>query len=293
MQVAIVGCGYVGLELAEQLTKVGHEVVGVRRSDGGVTAIADAGFDAVQADATDADSLEAVPDVDVVVFAASSDGRDADAAREIYVDGLRTTVEHFGARETSPDRFVYLSSTGVYGEQNGNWVDETTTLVPASSRGTVLADAERIARERPPSHGIDWTVVRLAGLYGPGRYRTDRYLDGPVDDGYLNMIHRADAAGVVRFLLESNEARNDLILAVDDEPVSRRAFAAWLTDRVRDEGSQNYQADEVSEDERSRTSGTQITVGKRCANNKLRGLGYKFKFSTYREGYQNAVSGPK
>jgi len=75
MRVAILGCGYVGLELGRQLAARDHEPIGVRRSDEGVARIEDAGFDAVQADVTDRESLAAVPDIDAIVFAASMPGR--------------------------------------------------------------------------------------------------------------------------------------------------------------------------------------------------------------------------
>ena len=131
MRVAILGCGYVGLELARQLGSA-HDVVGVRRSTSGLDAVADAGADAVQADVTDAASLGAVPDVDAVVFAASSGRGDIEAARSVYVEGLRTVVETFGARDSPPDRLVYTSSTGVYGvsssTQSPSWSPYTPVL---------------------------------------------------------------------------------------------------------------------------------------------------------------------
>ena len=92
MRVAILGCGYVGLELARQLSD--HEVVGVRRSETGLAAVEAAGAEPVRADVTDADDLAAVPDVDAVVFAASSGGQGAETARRVYVDGL--DVQHRG-----------------------------------------------------------------------------------------------------------------------------------------------------------------------------------------------------
>src|SRR6056297_883672 len=165
MHVAILGCGYVGLELGRQLTARGHRAIGVRRSDDGLAAIEDAGFEAVRADVTDADSLDAVPDVDAVVFAASSGGRDAAAAREVYVEGLRTAVEQFAARADPPDRLVYTSSTGVYGDHGGDWVDEETPLDPQTAKTEVLAEAERVALDETADRGLDGTVARLAGIY--------------------------------------------------------------------------------------------------------------------------------
>ncbi|AHG03112.1 sugar epimerase/dehydratase [Halobacterium sp. DL1] len=288
MDVAVLGCGYVGLELCRQLTVGGHDTVGVRRSPDGIDAILEAGFEAVRADVTDADSLATIPDVDAVVFAASSGGRGADAAREVYVDGLRTAVEQFGSRENPPDQFVYTSSTGVYGDHGGDWVDEETALDPTTEKTTVLAEAERVALEEGSAAGMDPTVVRFAGLYGPDRYRLTRYLDGPVTEGYLNMVHRTDAAGVVRFAL--TDADEDVLLAVDDEPVSKWAFADWLADECGVSRPDKQTVEErLDEGDLSTPAERRLRTSKRCSNDRLRELGYGFSYPTYREGYRPAI----
>ncbi|GAA0282795.1 SDR family oxidoreductase [Halobacterium noricense] len=291
MDVAILGCGYVGLELGRQLAVVGHDPVGVRRSEEGIAAIRDAGFDAVQADVTDAESLSAVPDVDAAVFAASSGGRDANAAREVYVEGLRRAIEHFGSREDSPDQFVYTSSTGVYGDHDGDWVDEETPLDPTTEKTKVLVEAERVTRERAPDFGMDATVVRFAGLYGPDRYRLLRYLDGPVTEGYLNMVHREDAAGVVRFALTDAAAADaEVLLAVDDEPVSKWAFADWLADEAGvDRPDKQTVEERLAAGDLSEPAERRLRTSKRCSNDRLHELGYEFAYLTFREGYRAAV----
>ncbi|AFK18435.1 SDR family oxidoreductase [Haloferax mediterranei ATCC 33500] len=290
MRVAILGCGYVGLELARQLVSDGHDVWGVRRSDAGLDAVSDTGAEAVRADVTDAESLAAVPDVDHLVFAASSGGRGADAARTIYVDGLRTAIDHFAGRRSSPERLVYTSSTGVYGNHDGAFVDESTPLDPTTDKTRVLAEAERIAREYAGAQGIEGTVARFAGLYGPDRYRLERYLNGPVTEGYLNMVHRDDAAGAIKYLLETDRARDETVLVVDDEPVSKHEFADWLADECgvpRPEKRTNEErlaADDLSEVVRRR-----ILTSKRCSNEYLCTLGYEFSYPTYRAGYRAAI----
>ncbi len=287
MRIAILGCGYVGLELARQAGDE-HEVIGVRRSPDGLDAIEATGATAVQADVTDADDLSAVPDVDSLVFAASSGGRGAEAAERVYVDGLQTVIEAFGNRAFSPDRLIYTSSTGVYGDHDGDWVDETTDLSPTTEKTRVLAEAERIARDVAPEYGIDGSVVRFAGLYGPNRYRLDRYLEGPVTEGYLNMIHRDDAVGAVRFALESSD--EELLLAVDDEPVEKHAFADWLADECGvDRPPKRTKAERLEDDTLSAAARRRILTSKRCSNERLRELGYDFEYPTYREGYRAAI----
>ncbi|WP_306056542.1 SDR family oxidoreductase [Natronococcus wangiae] len=291
MRVAILGCGYVGRELGRQLTARGHDAIGVRRSDDGIARIEGAGFDAVRADVADSAALEAVPSVDAIVFAASSGGRGADAAREIYVDGLRTAIEAFGARDDAPERLLYTSSTGVHGDHDGDWVHGETPIEPTTEKTEVLAEAERIALEQPPEYGFDGTVARYAGLYGPDRYRLERYLEGPVTEGYLNMVHRDDAAGAVRFLLEEDLARGEVVQVVDDEPVSKWAFADWLADEAGvDRPPKRTNAERLADDDLSEAARRRILTSKRCSNEKLRDLGYEFEYPTFREGYQDAIA---
>lgn len=286
MRVAILGCGYVGLELGRQLTARGHEVVGIRRSPEGCEAIEDAGFEAIRADLADPEALARVPDADALVFAASSGGRDAEAARAIYVRGLETVIEHFSERVDPPERLVYTSSTGVYGDHDGGWVDEETPIEPTTEKTRVLREAEGIALESP----IEGTVVRFAGLYGPDRYRLERYLEGPVTEGYLNMIHRDDAAGTVRFLLEEDLARGEVVLAVDDEPADKWEFADWLADQCGvSEPAKETKEDRLADPDLSEPARRRILTSKRCSNEKLRELGYEFSYPTFREGYREAV----
>ncbi|ADD06175.1 homolog to NAD-dependent epimerase/dehydratase [Natrialba magadii ATCC 43099] len=292
MRVALLGCGYVGLELGRQLSANGHHPIGIRRSDDGIAAIEAAGFDAVQADVTDRDDLQAVPDVDAIVFAASSGGRGADAAREIYVDGLRTAIEAFGERDSpsKPDRLVYTSSTGVHGDHDGDWVDSETPIEPTTPKTEVLAEAEQIALEYSAEFGIDGTVARYAGLYGPDRYRLQRYLEGPVTEGYLNMVHRDDAAGAVRFLLEEDLGRGEVVQIVDDEPVEKWAFADWLADGCgREHPPKRTKAERLADGDLSEPAQRRILTSKRCANDRLRELGYEFSYPTFREGYRAAI----
>ncbi|MFQ3284116.1 SDR family oxidoreductase [Natronomonas sp.] len=287
MRVGILGCGYVGLELARQL-RGDHDVVGVRRSPDGIDAIEATGATAIRADVTDSDGLASVPDVDALVFAASSGGRGAAAAERVYVEGLRTAIEAFGSRQSPPERLVYTSSTGVYGDHDGAFVDEDTPLDPTTEKTQILVTAERIARELAPEYGIDGGVARFAGLYGPDRYRLERYLEGPVTEGYLNMIHRKDAAGIVRFMIESTD--NELLVAVDDEPVDKWTFADWLADECGvDSPPKRTKAERLDDEGLSEAARRRILTSKRCSNDRVRKLGYNFQYPTYREGYRAAI----
>jgi nucleoside-diphosphate-sugar epimerase len=287
-RVAILGCGYVGTELGRQLAD-DHQVVGVRRSSEGLEAIEDAGFTGVRADVTDPDSMDAVPDADWVVFAASSGGRGAAAARDVYVEGQRNAIEHFGGRADPPDRYVYTSSTSVYGDHGGDWVDEETPLDPVTPKTEALAEAETVALDLSRENGVDGTVARLAGLYGSGRYRLDRYVIGPVTEGYLNMVHRDDVAGALGFLLTTDSARGEVVLVVDDEPISKWEFADWLAGECGEPAPPKQTVEQRLEADVSEAVRRRLTTSKRCSNDKLRALGYELTYPTYREGYRPAI----
>jgi len=289
-RVVVLGCGYIGLELGRQLTDAGHDVVGVRRSETGCAAIEDAGFAAHQADLTNPDDIAGLPEADWLVFAASSGGRDAEAAREIYVEALDNVIREYGGRESPPDRLVYTSSTGVYGDHDGEWVDESTPLEPTTAKTRVLVEAEKVARERSAAYGIDGSVARFSGLYGPDRYRLDRYIEGPVTEGYLNMVHRADAAGAVAYLLTHDCARGEVVLVTDDEPVDKWKFADWLAAECGvDSPPKRTTQQRLTDEGLSEAARRRIQTSKRCSNEKLRTLGYTLQYPTFREGYRAAV----
>lgn len=285
MRVAILGCGYIGLTLAEQLVDAGHSVYGIRRSN--LTAVEATGATAIRGDLTEESTLEQIPTVDAVVFSASSGGGNTGAARNIYVDGLRIAVEHFRTRRSPPDRLVYTSSTGVYGDHGGDWVDEETPVDPQTEKADVLAQAEQIARNAGTLNG---TVARIAGIYGPDRWGIERYVERPVTEGYRNHIHRDDVAGAIAHLLTKGSDGHDLVMLADDEPVDRFAFADWLADQLdREPPEKRSVAERLADETLSERAERRVRTSKRCDNARLRSLGYEFTFPTYREGYEQAV----
>jgi nucleoside-diphosphate-sugar epimerase len=208
----------------------------------------------------------------------------------VFVDGLRTAIDEFSSRSSPPERLVYTSSTGVYGDHGGDWVDESTSIEPTTDKTRVLAEAERVAREYASGRGIDGTVARFAGLYGPDRYRLERYLRGPVTEGYLNMIHRDDAAGAVRHLLSEDLARGEAVLVVDDEPAPKWEFADWLADECGVERPRKRtKADRLAAGDLSEAAERRLKTSKRCSNRRLRELGYELRYPTYRAGYRDAI----
>lgn len=245
----IVGCGFVGKRLARTLLEDGEDVVAVTRSGVSLN-----GVESLERDVTDP-SFE-LPETDRLFYLVSAGGRDTDAYRVAYIEGLRNTIEATDAP------VVYSSSTGVYETDDGSWVNEETEIEPTEEKTRVLLRAEKLARE----HG---TAVRFGGLYGEGRVGVERYLgDTTVKSGYLNLIRGVDAASA---LLAAEEGNEDLYVAVDDEPVERHELARWMSEKTgRPHG-------ELLDETRS--------PNKRCSNNRLRSEGWKPEYPTYREGY--------
>lgn len=221
MRIAVLGCGYVGPELARTLAADGHDVWGARRFNDGSDAIKAISAEAVHAGVTSVDSLGTVPGVGHIVFAASSSSRGADAVRAVFIESLRTTADQFAAHGPPPERLVCASNTGIYGDHSGDFVDESTPFDPTTDKVHTLTEAEHVAREYTTERGVEETVTRFAGSCGPDRYRLEHCLNGPTTAGRPDMIRRDGATGVVALLLETDHARNDTVLVVNDELVSR------------------------------------------------------------------------
>ena len=275
-RVLIAGCGYVGSRLAELLRDDGAEVWGLKRRP----ATLPAGVRPAAGDVTDPSTLGDLPRVDAVVYAVSPAGRTEDAYRAAYVDGLRNVLDAVGGAP----RVVLVSSTGVYGQTDGRWVDEATEEEPADATAEAVLAGEAVARER----GGPGIVLRLGGIYGPGRTRTvDRVVSGDAPcmgpELYGNRIHRDDAAGAARHLLGLAEP-HELYLGVDREPAPLREVYAWIADRAG-----------VPDPCRDADDGGVVTEGrrgtnKRCSSDRLAASGYDFRYPTFRDGYAELMA---
>lgn len=269
--VLIAGCGDVGGELARRLVAEGHEVYGLRRR----ARLLPGGVRPVAGDVSDAASLRALPSgIDVLVYTAAADGRSEAAYRAAYVDGVRNVL-HAVVRAGALRRVVYTSSTRVYSQTGGEWVNEDSPTAGDDIYARLLLDGEAAARES----AAPAVVVRLAGIYGPGRTRLiDRVRAGePCSAAYTNRIHRDDCAGVLRHLLRL-ERPLPLYLGADDEPVTQCAVTSWIAERL--ELPAPPQSDAVPGG-----------LGKRCRNGRLTASGYEFEYPSFREGYRALLDG--
>jgi nucleoside-diphosphate-sugar epimerase len=279
-RVLIAGCGYVGAALAARLAEDGHDVWGMRRDPSGLPG----GVRPLAADLRDPASLAALPDaLDHVFYTAAADQWTDDAYRAAYVDGPRTLLAALAERGQPVRRVFFTSSTAVYGQADGEWVDETSVTEPATFTGTRMLEGERVFLDGP----FPATVLRLGGIYGPGRTSViERVRAGKAgcapEPSWTNRIHRDDAAGALRHLL-SIASPEALYLGVDREPADQCDVYRWIARRL------GLPAPPVSADapvERARSRGN-----KRCSSARLAASGYEFLHPTYREGFQAHTAG--
>lgn len=281
MRVLIVGCGYVGLPLGVELIRLGHEVFGLRRS--AAEELKSAGLTPLMADVTAPETLAGLPrDFDWVVNCAASGGGSVADYRRLYLEGTRNLMEWLAP--SPPQKFVYTSSTSVYGQNDGSLVKENSPTEPQVETAKVLVETEKVLLAAARTKPFPSVILRVAGIYGPDRghwfkqfLRDEARLDGQ-GERILNMIHRDDLIGVVIAALKNGRA-GEIYNAVDDEPVSQFKFFEWLGGTL-----DKPLPPSVTEDaEANRKRGV---TNKKVSNRRLKmELGYQFKYPTFRQGY--------
>jgi nucleoside-diphosphate-sugar epimerase len=283
MRVLIVGCGYVGLAVGAELVKEGHEVRGLRRSASGESAMRAAGIRPLSGDITRSKELnELSATYDWVVNCVSSGGGGVEGYREVYWQGMRNLREWLAA--APPEKFIYTSSTSVYGQIDGSLVTETSPTEPTVETARILLETEAVLREAAAQTNFPAMVLRVAGIYGPDRgYWLRQYLKNEArienrGERILNMIHRDDAAGAIIAALK-NGRPGEIYNVVDDEPVTQIDYFQWLSMTLGKELPPFAEDEEIAGRRRGMTN-------KKVSNRKLKlELGYQFKYPTFREGY--------
>lgn len=261
----IAGAGDVGGRLAARRAGLGDDVVALRRRDAAVPP----GVRALRADLASGEGLSRLPRrAEALVFCAAPDRRDEAAYRALYVDGLRRLIDACEA-----PRVILVSSTAVYGEDAGEWVDESTPPMPPAFNGQALLAAEQALSPHPG--GI---ALRLSGIYGPGREMMLRKARAgePGRMHWSNRIHADDAASALSWLLDL-PAPEPLYLGSDDLPAREAEVLAWLRER---EGLAAVAA----------TPGADS--GRRVRNARLRATGWEPTFPDYRHGYATLTAAP-
>lgn len=215
-RVLLAGCGDLGRRVATRLLARGDEVHALRRTP----PLGDAcGIHWWRADLTEPSTLRGLPaGITQLVYLPTPAARDEAAYRAVFVDGLRDLL---GVLDTSMlRRVLFVSSSAVYGEQLADWVDEDTPPAPPGFNGRVLLEAEQWLAAQP----VESVVLRLAGLYGPGRLQLiERLRAGQVRvprtmPHYANRMHVDDAAAAIAHLLQLPVAQ-PLYIGADDTPL--------------------------------------------------------------------------
>lgn len=223
MKKLILGCGYLGRRVAQAWLDRGQEVLALTRSAERASELASSGIRPIVGDVTNSLDLSDCHEIDTLLFAVGFDRTAGKAIREVYVDGLRRTLDQL---PMPPRRFIYISSTGVFAQNEGQWVDEHSTCEPVREGGKACLDAEQLLRQH--TIGRRAIILRLAGIYGPDRLPKlkDVIAGKPITvppNGYLNLIHVDDAVQIV-LAAEEQLSPPELLLVSDGHPVLRGDF---------------------------------------------------------------------
>ncbi|MEC4170117.1 MULTISPECIES: SDR family oxidoreductase [unclassified Pseudomonas] len=272
--VLIAGCGDIGSRLATQLLGDDWQVYGLRRSIDRLPA----GVIGVAGDLFSEQCPAHWPtgQIDYLVYSAAATDHDEAGYQAAYVDGLKNTLGWLEQNGQRPKRLLFVSSSSVFAQKDGEWVDETSPAQATAYSGRIMLEAEQVAI----SSGIAASVVRLTGIYGPGR----EWMLGQVRKGYRvptdppmygNRIHADDAGGLLAFLLEADrqgKALDDCYIGVDNAPVPLAEVVSWLRERL---GVTEWAAE----------TSVRRAGSKRCSNARAKALGWEPRYSSFREGY--------
>jgi len=298
MTVLLAGCGDLGTEAGLRFAAAGHRVVGWRRSPEKLPAVIE-GF---AADLTRGELPPVPADATAVVVAVAADSPTEEAYRAAYVDGLARVLDAVRASGAPVRRVLFVSSTAVYGDAGGGWVDETTAPNPGGFSGRIILEAEQLLADRLRGTGIAPVVLRLGGIYGPGRTRLIDMVRGgkatlPAGSKLTNRIHRDDAAAAIVHLCTMEADPAPLYLGVDNEPAEMADVLTFLAAELGLPAPQPEDRDDAGRtgSDRptpARSSGEPSRGGnKKVSNALLRGTGLEFTYPSYREGYRAVLAG--
>jgi len=260
----IIGAGDLGLRVAMLRAGLGDAVCTLRRR----TLPVPSGVQAVTGDLHSAHDLARLPvNADWMVFCATPDSRNASAYRHLYVDGFRKARDLL-----QPKHCLFVSSTAVYGQNHGEWVDETSTAEAETFNGLALREAERICLQESSAR-----VLRLSGITGPGRNMliNKALLGTECANVWSNRIHISDAAAAVSHVLELSAAE-PLWIATDDTPALQCDVLNWIR-QCHDLPPLPYPDG--------------LTQGRRISNARLKASGWQPRYASYRQSY--ALSKPE
>jgi len=293
-RLVIFGCGYVGGALARRAVAAGMRVTGLTRNAARAAELAEQGVGMVVADLAGPDWPARVPaGADCVVNCVSAADRTPAGYRRSYVDGTRAILDWAASGGRPVGTLVYTSSTGVYPQGDGAIVDETAPTGGGSPTADILVEAENLVRGAPPSAARRAFVLRLAGIYGPGRHSLLDQLRAGAEvingrgEHRLNLIHRDDAVGAILACLAAPGRVSGAVFNLSDgHPEPKAEVVAWLAGRL---GRAVPAFDAAGPSIRRGGAGVPDRV---IANGAIRRtLGWSPAYPTFREGYAALLSG--
>lgn len=277
IQILIISCGDIGQRLARRALPLGACVSGLRRN----VAQLPVEINGLQGDITQAESLSVLEGLnpDYIVVTNSAGKSSEEVYRRIYLDGLTNVL----ARVKPKRRLLLVSSTSVYGQRDNDWVDEHSETKPEAYSGRIQLQAEALARSQVTAT----TVVRFAGIYGPGRKRLINQVKSgqhspALPEHYSNRIHVEDCAAILLHLILRDLEGNALApcyLGVDDTPVTMHEIKNWMAEQL---GLHDHWQSYVSPTARGGS--------KRCSNALLKSHKYEFIYPNYQQGYGELLS---
>lgn len=281
MRTLIIGCGYVGEALGQRLIALGHTVTGVRRESADNDRLAKLGIRPLNLDITQSDSLDALTEpFDHVVVAVSSSRGGREAHQRVFGAGIVNVCAWL--KTHTARSVVFISSTSVYRQTEGEWVDEKSHTAMDTATSKTLRNAEdQIASVVSPV-----TILRSSGIYGPGRgYLFQQFMNGAATiegtgERFLNMVHRDDLA---KAIIRSFDGNGGTFNITDDEPVSQLNFFEWLSERT------NRPLPPFAPEPDPSTRKRGIT-NKRVSNKRFKkALGFEYTHPTFREGLETEL----
>lgn len=289
MRKLIIGCGYLGRRVARKWVAAGDDVAALTRSTVHADALRAEGIAPVVGDVCIPESLSGLPAAETILYAVGYDRGSGRSQHEIYVNGLQNTLQQVAVHAR---RFVYVSSTSVYGQNAGQWIDETSPCEPRRANGRVCLEAEQVVwRHFPPTETPterSANVLRLAGIYGPNRLlRRIEQLESATalsgnPEAYLNLIHVDDAVAAV-LACELRGRPGSIYVVCDNRPVRRRDYYSLLAS-ISGASPPRFVHKTVS-------AMNSEGLNKRCRNRRLREeLGVQLQYSTIDDGLPQAVA---
>jgi nucleoside-diphosphate-sugar epimerase len=280
----IFGCGYLGGEIARWSADRGVRVTALTRNEEKAAALRAAGITAVVAELAGDAWHPAIGGADLVLNCVSSGGGGAEAYRRSYLAGMKSVLAW--AEQHGPvGTLVYTSSTSVYPQDGGVRVGETSPVAGRDERSAVLVETEALLPANPQAvrHCL---VLRLAGIYGPGRthllqqVRTGRVSGAAAH--HLNLIHRDDAcAAIWAALAHAPVPGSHLFNVADDGAATKAEVTAWLAGRL------GVPAPRFTGEP---AGGRAPALDRIIVNARLKSvLGWSPRFPTYREGYASLL----